>query len=67
MKMLTKICRKSELNLSFSFKNTDTQRKNLRPIKAMRRDERFLSSARKLILLEKHAHCAFNRPKYTWI
>ena len=29
----------------------------------MRRDERFLSLALKLILLEKHAHRAFNWPK----
>jgi len=57
MQMLTKFCRKSESSLSFSYKNTVgvTEGTNLRPIKAMRRDERFLSLA-----LIKHAHHAFN-------
>jgi len=43
MQMLTEICRKSESSLSFSYKSTVTEGTNLRPIKAIRRDERFLS------------------------
>jgi len=43
MQMLTKIRRKSESSQSFSYENTVTEGTNLRPIKAMRRDERFLS------------------------
>jgi len=43
MQTLTKICRKSESGLSFSYENTVTEGTNLRPIKAMRHDERFLS------------------------
>jgi len=43
--MLTKICWKSESSLSFSYENIITEGTNLRPIKAMRRDERFLSLA----------------------
>jgi len=38
---------KSESSLSFSYKNTVTEGTNLRPIKAMRRDERFYSLALK--------------------
>jgi len=65
--MLTKIWRKSKSNLSFSYENTVTKGTNLRPIKAMRCDERFLSLALELILPEKHAHHAFNWPKYACI
>jgi len=43
MQMLTEICRKSESSLSFSYKSTVAEGTNLRPIKAIRRDERFLS------------------------
>jgi len=64
MQMLKKICRKSESSLSFSYESTVTEGTNLRPIKAMRRDERFLSLAFEWILLETHAHRAFNWPKY---
>jgi len=67
MQMLTKIWRKSESRLSFSYENTVTEGTHLRPIKASRRDERFLSLALKLILLEKHAHRAFNWSKYACI
>jgi len=45
MQMLTKICRKSESNLSFSYENSVTEGTNLRPVKAVRRVERFLSLA----------------------
>jgi len=48
----------------FSYENTVTEGTNLRPIKAMRRDERFLSLALEWILLEKHAHRDFNWSKY---
>jgi len=67
MQMLTKIGRKSESSLSFSYENTVTEATNLRPIKAMRRVERFLSFALKWILLEKRPHRAFNWPKYAFI
>jgi len=55
MQMLTKFCRKSESSLSFSYKNTVgvTEGTNLRPIKTMRRDERFLS----LTLIKACASC----------
>jgi len=55
MQMLTKFCRKLEPSLSFSCKNTVSviEGTNLRPIKAMCRDERFLS-----IALKKHTHFA---------
>jgi len=45
MQMLTKICRKWESSLSFSYESAVgvTEGTNLRLIKAMRRDERFLS------------------------
>jgi len=39
--MLKKICRNSESSLSFSCENIVTEGTNLRPVKAMRRDERF--------------------------
>jgi len=65
--MLTKICRTSESSLSFCYENIFTEGTKLKPIKAMRRGGRFLSSALKLILLEKHAHRAFNWPKYACI
>jgi len=45
MQMITKFCRKSESSLSFSYENTVTVGTNLRLIKAVRRDERFLSLA----------------------
>jgi len=67
--MSTKIYRKSESNLSFSYENTVsvTEGTNLKPIKAARRDKYFLSLALKLILLEKLARRAFNWPKYACI
>jgi len=67
MQRLTKACRKSEPSLSFSYENTVTEGTNLRLIKAVRRDERFLSLALKCILHEKHALRGFNWPKYTCI
>jgi len=45
MKILKKNCRKIESGVSFSYENTVTAGTNLRLIKAMRRDERFLSLA----------------------
>jgi len=39
------ICSKSESSVSFSFKSTFTDRTNLRLVKAVRRDERFLLQA----------------------
>jgi len=60
MQMLTKFCRMSESSLLFSYENTVTERTNLRPVKAVRRDERFLSLALKWILLEKRTQNAFN-------
>jgi len=59
MQILTKLCRKSESRLEFSYENTVTEGTNLRPIKSMRSNERFLSLALKCILLEKHAHRAY--------
>jgi len=53
------------INQSFGYENTFTEGTNLRPIKAMRRNERFLSLALKWILLEKHVRRAFNWTKYT--
>jgi len=50
--MFKKICRKSESSLSFSYENTVTEGANLRPVKAVRRDERFLSLAQ----TDKHCH-----------
>jgi len=50
----------SESSLLFSYENTVTERTNLRPVKAVRRDERFLSLALKWILLEKRTQNAFN-------
>jgi len=47
MQMLTNICRKSASSLSFNYENTVAEGANLRPIKAMRHDERFLSLALK--------------------
>jgi len=41
MQKLTKFFSKSESRLSFSYENTVTEGTNLKPIKAMRRDERF--------------------------
>jgi len=67
MQMLTKMCRKSESSLLFSYESTVTEGTNLRPIKAMHRNECFLSLAFEWILLEKHAHRAFNWPKYVCI
>ena len=70
--MLTKICKRSGLSLSFSYEHTLTEVINLRPVKAVHRDERVLSLAEvdkiyevKQILLKKHAHRAFCWPKYT--
>jgi len=40
-----KICRKSESSLSLSYENTITEGANIRPVKAVRPDERFLSLA----------------------
>jgi len=45
MQILTKFCSKSESSLLFSYENTVTEGTNLRPIKAVRRNERFLSLA----------------------
>jgi len=45
MQMLTKICKKSVSSLSFSYENTVTDGTNRRPVKAVYRDERFLSLA----------------------
>jgi len=44
MQMLTKFCRKSESSLSFSYESavSVTEVTNLRPSKAIRREERFL-------------------------
>jgi len=39
-------CRKSESILSFGYENIITQGTNLRPVKAVRGDEHFLSLAR---------------------
>jgi len=47
MQILAKFYRKSESSPSFSYENAVTDGTNLRPIKAMRRDERFLSFALK--------------------
>ena len=44
-----------------------TEGTNLRPVKAVRRDDRFLSLALKWILLEKHAYRAFHWPRYACI
>jgi len=63
MQMLRKICRKSESSLSFSYENIVTEGTNLMPIKAMRRDERFLLPALQRIFLEKHVYRAFNWQK----
>ena len=41
MQTLTKICRKSESNLAFSYETTVTEAANLRPVKTVGRDERF--------------------------
>jgi len=73
--MLTNICRKSESNLSFSYENTFTEGTNLRPIEAVRCDERFLSLPRKLICLKSMRNvlvivtgaCNCNWPKYAFI
>jgi len=54
MQMLTKIFRKSESSLSFSYENRITEGTNLRPVKRVRRDERFLCLTLKLILLEQN-------------
>jgi len=45
MQISTKISMKSESSLSFNYENTFTEGTNLRPIKALNRDERFLSLA----------------------
>jgi len=47
MQILTKFDRKSESSPSFSYENAITDGTNLRAVKAMRRDERFLSLALK--------------------
>jgi len=39
--MLTRICRTSESSLLFSYENTVAEGTNLRPVKAVRHDERF--------------------------
>ena len=43
MKRKCKICSKSESILSFSYENIITEVANMRPVKYVRRDERFLS------------------------
>ena len=45
MQMWKKICRKSETSLAFSYENIVTAGTNLRPVKAMRPDEGFVSLA----------------------
>jgi len=45
MQMFKNICRKSESSLSFTYENTVTEGTNLRPVKAVRRDERSFSLA----------------------
>jgi len=67
MQMVTEISRKSESSLWFSYESNVTEGTNLRPIEAVRRDQRFLSLAHKCILLEKHVYRAFNWPKYACI
>jgi len=47
MQILTKFCRKSESSLSFSHENIVTEGVNRKPIKEMRRNERFRSLALK--------------------
>jgi len=76
MQILKKICRKSESSLSFSYENAVTNGTNLLPIKAMRRDERFLSLALKTQFLllssilnpaqvtSKHKHFCCPCPKW---
>jgi len=54
MKMWTKICRKLESSLSFSHDNTGPEETYQRPIKAMHHDERFLSLAFNLYVLQWH-------------
>jgi len=44
MQTFKKNCRKSKSSLSFSDENVVSNGTNLRPINAMRRDERFLST-----------------------
>jgi len=60
MQILTKIWRKSESILSFSYESavSVTEVTNLWSIKAMRRDDRFLSLHE--FCLKSNAHCAFN-------
>jgi len=61
MQMLTKICKESESRLRSSYENTVTEGTNLRPVKAIHRDEHILSLAQidkishklRWILLEK--------------
>jgi len=67
MQMLTKISRKSESSLSFSYESSVTEGTNLRPIKAMRRNERFFFISVWVNFAWKHAHRAFNWPKYVCI
>ena len=43
--MLTKLCRKSESRLSFSYEKIVTEGTNLRLVKTVRCEERFLSLA----------------------
>jgi len=62
MQMLTTFFWKLASSLSLSYENTVGT--NLRPVKAVPRDERFLS-LRPFCL--NHAHRAFNWPKYTCI
>jgi len=47
MQIFKKFCKESEASLSFSYENAVTNGTNLRPIKAIGRDERFLSLALK--------------------
>jgi len=59
MQMLTKICWKSGSSLSFSYENTVGEGKKLRPLKEMRRNDRFVHERLSEFCL-KHAHHAFN-------
>jgi len=52
MQMLTKICKKPESNLLFTYENTVTKGINLTPIEVEHLDERVFSLAQ----VDKHYH-----------
>ena len=66
MQILTKNLKKPESSLSFSYENTVTKGTNLRPIKAVHRDEHFLSLALSDELYHELQR-AFYWPKYACI